>query len=135
MKGNKQLICYEEIRFKIHWKYTSLLKDDFEDIKVSDIQREIGYCYGSNQYIMGFIEMIKHRVIRLLPNLNEVKIILGVFDKNNILHRLMIGAYHLICNMLKKELHIKNFYKSIITIIKYKGELVFMGNISFDGIE
>ena len=79
--------------------------------------------------------MMKHRVIRLLPNLNEVKIIIGVFDRNNILHRLMIGAYHLINNILKREINRKNFYKTIITIIKYEGEVVFMGDISFDGIE
>ena len=133
--AKKQLIYYENVHCKLHWKYTSLLKDDFEDIKVSDLKREICYCYGSTQYIMGFIEMMKHRVIRLLPNLNEVKIIIGVFDRNNILHRLMIGAYHLINNILKREINRKNFYKTIITIIKYEGEVVFMGDISFDGIE
>lgn len=132
---NKQLICYESIHCKIHWKYTTLLKDDFEDIKVSDIKRELGYCYNSNQYIMRFIETMKHRVIRFLPELKNVKIMLGVFDKNNLLHRLMIGAYYVICNILKREVQIKNIYKSIFTIIEYKGEVVFMGNLSFDGID
>lgn len=134
MKDNK-LIYYEQSSCKVHWKYKSILKNDFEDIKVTDIDREIGYCYGSTQYIMAFIEMMKHRVIRFLPELKNVKFILGVFDKNNILHRLMIGAYYLICNMLKREIQIKNFYKSICTIIEYKGEIVFMGNLSFDGID
>jgi len=128
---NKQLIHYEQL----HWKYTTSLKDDFEDIKVIDLQREIGYCYGSNQYIMGFIEMMKDRIIRLLPNLREVEIILGVYDRNNILHRLMVGTYYLICKILKRQINEKNFYKTIITIIKYKGEIVFMGNINFDGID
>jgi hypothetical protein len=135
MKDNKQLIWYEEVHCKIHWNYTSLLKDDFEIIKVSELKSEIRYCYGSNQYIMSFIEVMKNRVIRLLPNLSDVEIIIGVFDRNNILHRLIIGAYYLINNMLKREIHKKNFYKTIITIIKYKGEIVFMGEISFDGIE
>ena len=131
----KQLICYEQVHCKIHWKYTSLLKDNFEDIKISDLEKEIGYCYGSTQYIMSFIEMMKHRVIRLLPNLGDVNIMIGAFDRNNILHRLMIGAYNLINNILKRENYRKNFYKTIITIIKYKDEIVFIGNISFDGIE
>ena len=36
------------------------------------------------------IEMIKEKVIRKLPKLNKVKFILGVFDKNNIFHRIML---------------------------------------------
>jgi len=130
----KELICYENIYSKVHWKYKSSLKDNYEIINISDIEREINYCKDSNQYIMTFIEMLKHRVIRLLPNLNKVKIMIGVYDEDNILHRLMIGAYYVICNMLRREIKIKNFYRTIFTIIEYEGQIVFMGNISFDGI-
>jgi hypothetical protein len=84
---------------------------------------------------MRFIEILKDRVIRILPNLNEVKIMIGVFDKNNILHRLIVGAYYVICNILKRDVKRKNFYKSIITIIEYEGNVVFMGDINFDGIK
>ena len=133
MHRNK-LICYEHIHYKLNWKYKSLLKDDFEIISVADIEREINYCYDSTQYIMSFIEMLKHRVIRLLPNLNKVKIMIGVFDKDNVLHRLMVGAYYVICSMLRREVKIKSFYKTIFTIIEYEDNIVFMGNISFHGI-
>jgi len=133
--SGKKLICYQQIHYMLNWKYKSYLKDDFEIIKVSDIEREIDYCYDSTQYIMRFIEMLKDRVIRLLHNLNEVEMMIGVFDKNNILHRLMVGAYYVICNILKTDVKSKNFYKTIFTIIKYEGKVVFMGNISFDGIE
>jgi hypothetical protein len=68
-------------------------------------------------------------------NLNEVKIIMGIFDKNNVLHRLMAGAYNVICNILNIDIKIKSFYKTIFTIIEYEGAVVFMGNISFDGID
>ena len=132
--SEKQLICYEEMHYVLNWKYKSFLKDDFEIIKVSDIEREIKYCDSSTQYIIRFIDMLKERVIRLLDNLNEVKIMIGVFDKNNILHRLMVGAYNLICNILKRDVKNKNFYKTIFTIIEYEGRVVFIGNISFDGI-
>jgi len=132
--SEKQLICYEEMHYVLNWKYKSFLKDDFEIIKVSDIEREIKYCYGSTQYIIRFIDMLKDRVIRILHNLNEVKIMIGVFDKNNILHRLMVGAYNLICNILKRDVKNKNFYKTIFTIIEYEGNVVFIGNISFDDI-
>lgn len=131
---DNNLIHYEHIHSKIKWKYSTKL-NDFEDIKISDLNREIGYCYGSNQYIMRFIEVLKDKVIRNLPELNEVKIILGIFDKNNILHRLMVEIYYLINDILKRANIKKNFYKTIFTIIKYKGEVVFIGDISFDGIE
>lgn len=131
---NKKLICYEQIHGKINWKYTSL-KDDFEEINVTELNREVGYCYGSNQYIMRFIETLKHKVIRFLPELKNVEIILGIFDKNNVIHRLLIGVYNLINNMLKSEIHMKNIYKTIFTIIKYKGKIVFIGDLSFDGID
>jgi hypothetical protein len=133
--SGKKLICYQQIHYVLNWKYKSFLKDDFEIINVSDIEREINYCYDSTEYIMRFIEMLKDRVIRLLPNLNEVKIMIGVFDKNNILHRLMVGAYYIICNILKSDVKRKSFYKTIFTIIKYEGQVVFMGDISFDGIK
>jgi len=132
--SEKQLICYEEMHYVLNWKYKSFLKDDFEIIKVSDIEREIKYCDSSTQYIIRFIDMLKDRVIRILHNLNEVKIMIGVFDKNNILHRLMVGAYNLICNILKRDVKNKNFYKTIFTIIEYEGNVVFIGNISFDDI-
>ena len=64
--SEKQLICYEEMHYVLNWKYKSFLKDDFEIIKVSDIEREIKYCYGSTQYIIRFIDMLKDRVIRIL---------------------------------------------------------------------
>ena len=131
----QMLICYEEIHYKINWKYKSLLKDDFTNINVTDIEREINYCKDSTQYIMRFITMLKDRVIRLLPDLNKVKISIGLFDKENVLHRILVGAYYVICNILKKKAVSPNkMYKTIITIIEYEGNIVFMGSISFDGI-
>ena len=134
MTENK-LIYYEDIHYKVNWKYKSLLKDDFVIINVTDIEREINYCYGSTQYIMSFIEMLKDRVIRLLPDLNKVKITIGVFDKDNVMHRLMVGAYYVICNILRRDVKVKSFYKTIFTIIEYEGHIVFMSDISFDGIK
>lgn len=131
----KKSICYEDIRYKVNWRYKSLLKDDFEIINVLDIEREINYCDNSTQYIMRFIEILKHRVIRFLPDLHKVKISIGVFDKENVLHRLMIGAYYVVSSILKKQITRNNFYKSIFTIIEYDGHIVFMGDISFDGIK
>jgi hypothetical protein len=60
---------------------------------------------------------------------------IGIINENNILHRLMIGAYYVICNILKRDIKNKSFYKTIFTIIEYEGNIVFMGNLSFDGIK
>lgn len=132
---NKQLIHYESFHCNIHLKCnSSFFGNDYEVIKISDLEKELGYCYGSKQYIMRFIEILKNRVIRFLPDLNKVKIMLGLFDKNNVLHNIIIEIYCLINGMIKKEIE-KYFYKTIFTIIEYKGKIVFIGNISFNGID
>lgn len=130
---SKELIYYESLEYKIKFKYTSLMKDDFEINDLKDIQRSINYCYGSTQYIMNFIETMKDKVIKKLPKLNKVKIILCVFDKNNMWHRLMItsiNAIHKILNINKKI----NFYKSIFVLIEYENKPVFMGSLNFENI-
>jgi hypothetical protein len=114
--SGRRLICYQQIHYRLNWQYKSFLKDDFEIIKVSDIEREINYCYDSTQYIMRFIEMLKDRVIKLLRNLNQVKIMIGIFDKNNILHRLMVGAYYVICNILKTDVKAQIFIKHFLQL-------------------
>ena len=133
--AGKKLICYEKTHAKLHWTYKSFFKNDYEIIDVADIEREIEYCSDSTHYIMAFIEMLKHKVIRRLPDLSKVQMRIGVFDKDNVLHRLMVGAYYVICNMLKKDAKKISLYKTIFTTINYEGELVFMGALSFDGIK
>ena len=130
----QKIIYYENIHYKLNWKYKSLLKDEYEITNITYIVKKIDFCYNSTQYIMIFIEMLKDKVIRLLPNLNKVQIIIGIFDKNNILHRLIVESYNIICNILQNEFKEKNFYKSIFAIIKYNSNIVFMGEINFDGI-
>ena len=131
----KKMICYESVRCKLRWKYKSFMNDDFEIINAVDVEREIKYCSDSTQYIMAFINMLKHKVIRLLPDLNKVQISIGLFDKNNILHRLIVGAYYVISGILKRPVKRKSLYKSIFTIIEYDGAVVFMGELNFDGIQ
>lgn len=132
--ADKQLIYYEHLYSKVHWKYTSYLKDNFDIIKLEDVYSEQSYCYGTDQYIKKFIESIKEKVIRYLPELNKVKIILGTIDKNNIFHRIIISVYNIMLRILKRKISQINIYKSIFVIIEYKDNVVFIGNISFDGL-
>ena len=134
MSDHKEIIYYEYLHSKVHWKYKSWLEDDFEIIKSEDIWREENYCYGVDQYIKQFIEVIKERVIRYLPELEKVNIILGTLDKNNLLHRLIISVTEMINQMLKLKSRKIDYYKSVFVIIKYDGKNMFMGNLSFDGL-
>lgn len=128
---SKQMIHYENLHCKVNYKWKTFLKDDFEIIDLKDIERERRYCYGEEQYIKSFIEVMKDKVIKKLPKLNKVKIMLGVFDKNNIMHRLIVSTFQMLCKILKIEKKI-NLYKSIIVIIEYEGQHVFTGNLNFD---
>ena len=131
---SKQVIYYENLYCKVNFKYKTVLQDDFEIIDLKDIERERQYCFGSDHYIKNFIEVMKERVIKKLPDLNKIKIILGAFDKDNIWHRFMIVTVQMLFKILKIKREI-NFYKSVFVIIKYENHVVFMGDLNFEGIE
>ena len=103
------------------------------DIKLDNIEKEIIYCKNEVDYIKGFIDHIKERVIKKCKNLSSVKIMLSTFDKNNIMHKFMIA----IANMVTKLLQMKenpNIYESIIVIIEYEGQTAFIGELNFTGL-
>jgi hypothetical protein len=106
---------------------------DYEVSKLDDIKEELEYYKNTDAYIKGFIDYIKHNVIKKFKNLNSVKIELGIFDKDNILHRLIIKVANMIKDILKYKEKI-DFYKSVIVCVKYENEIVFMGNINFTGL-
>jgi hypothetical protein len=76
---------------------------------------------------------MKEKVIKKCKNLSSVKIILSVFDKNNIIHKFMVVLANMMYNFLKIKEKI-NFYKSIIVFIEYEGQTVFIGNLNFTGL-
>ena len=87
-----------------------------------------------DDYIKGFIDDMKHNVIKRLPNLSLVEIHMGIFDKGNIIHRLIVT----VANMLQDILKYKNricFKKSVFVMITYEGKIVFTGNLSFSGLK
>lgn len=133
MSEDKEIIYYENLHSKVHWRYKTWLEDDFEIIKLQDVWREEGYCFGIEQYIKQFIEVMKERVIRYLPELEKVNVLLMTLDKNNLLHRLIISVREMMIKMLNLKTRKIDHYKSIFVIIKYDSKNVFMGNLSFDG--
>jgi hypothetical protein len=105
-----------------------------DDIKLDNLEKEIFYCKNDVEYIRNFIEHIKEKVIKKCKNLSSVKIMLATFDKNNIIHKIMIVITNMMRNLLKMKEKI-NFYKSIIVIIEYEDQIVFMGDLNFTGFD
>lgn len=134
-KANKQLIYYEKLSCNINIKYITTLSDNIDSKDVKDIKREFGHCYGSDEYIKQFIETIKEKVIRKLPELNKVEFILGAFDKNNIFHRIILKTVDIMLCILKLERKKIDWYKTIIIMVKYEGKEVFIGSLNFEGIK
>lgn len=124
-------------RVSCNFRYNkSFFKNDIneDDIKLDNIEKEIIYCKNDVDYIKSFIDHIKERVIKKCKNLSSVKIMLGTFDKNNLMHTIII----IITNMLKNLLHIKekvNMYQSIFVVIEYEKNIVFTGNLNFTGLD
>jgi arginine deiminase len=104
------------------------------NIKIYDLEKEILYCKNDVDYIRCFIENIKEKVIKKCKNLNSVKIMLATFDKNNIIHKLMIVIRNMMLNLLKIKENI-NLYKSIIVFIEYESKIVFIGELNFTGLD
>ena len=134
MQEDKEIIYYETLHSKVHWRYTTLLENDFEIIKLQDVWREETYCFGVDQYIKKFIEVMKERVIRYLPELEKVDVILATLDRNNLLHRLIISVRDMMVKMLNLKERKIDYYKSVFVIIKYNGKNVFMGCLNFEGL-
>lgn len=123
-------------RVSCNFRYNmSFFKNVFNehDIKLDNIEKEIIYCRNEIDYIKGFIEFIKERVIKKCKNLSSIKIMLATFDKNNMMHKIIIA----ITNMVTKLLQMKekpNIYESIIVIIEYEGQTAFIGELNFTGL-
>jgi hypothetical protein len=107
--------------------------NDYNVNKLSDIKYEEIYCNNCNIYIKSFIDYIKDNIIKKLENLNFVKIHLNIFDKNNILHRLIITVSNMAYDLLKIKKHI-SFNKSVFTYVTYNKKIVFIGNINFENV-
>jgi uncharacterized coiled-coil DUF342 family protein len=120
-----------------NFKYNkSFFKNEINeyDIILDSLEKEIFYCKNDIDYMRSFIDHIKEKVIKKCKNLSSVKIMLATFDKNNLIHKLMVVITNMVWNLLKIKEKI-NLYKSIIVIIEYEGQYVFMGNLNFTGLD
>ena len=127
--SNRQKLYYKTMTCKINWDNKNI-----DSVKIINPYKEFGYCYEEKGYIQQFIEHIKSNVIKGLPELNKVSFKLGIFNKNNILHQLIVKTYYMLANVLKVIEKI-DVYNTIFVIVLYDGNIVFTGSLSFNKIK
>jgi hypothetical protein len=101
---------------------------DHDVERLEDIHHKIRPYKDSDHYIKGFIDHIKHNVIKKFPNLSLIEIGISVFDNNNILHRLIVT----VANMLHDILKIKGKFNTkniVFVVVTYENKIVFTGTI------
>jgi hypothetical protein len=101
---------------------------DHDVERLEDIHHNIQPYKDSDHYIKGFIDYIKHNVIKKFPNLSLIEIAISVFDNNNILHRLMVT----VANMLQDILKIKGKFdtkNTVFVVVTYENKIVFTGTL------
>ena len=116
-------------------RYSKSFFTSFEDsIQLQNLDNELVYCKDDVDFIRCFIDNIKEKVIKKCKNLSSVKILLATFDKNNTIHQLAVAIANMMRNLLKIREKI-NLYKSIIVYVEYEGEMIFIGNLNFTGLD
>ena len=101
---------------------------DHDVERLENIHHKIRRYKDSDHYIKGFIDHIKHNVIKKFPNLSLIEIVICVFDKNNIFHRLMVT----VVNMMWEILKIKDKFdtkNTVFVMVAYENKIVFTGTL------
>jgi hypothetical protein len=110
---------------KVYYK-SGLFDHDVE--RLENIHHNIRPYKDSDHYIKGFIDHIKHNVIKNFPNLSLIEIGIFVFDKNNIFHSLMVT----VVNMMLEILKIKDKFDTkniVFVMVAYENQIVFTGTL------
>ena len=96
--------------------------------KLDNIRQEKIYIKNDIDYINKYIEILKDRVIRKLPNVNLVKVELEIYDENNVLHKFIYTIQDLL------EIKKISTNKLIVVCIKYNNEIVFFSLVDFTNL-
>ena len=118
------------VRYSRSFFQTELDKNNFQ---LTNLEKEVFYCKTDVDFIKRFIEHIKENVIRKCKNLDLVNIMLTTFDKNNLMHKMIIVISDLIHNLLQIKKRV-NIYKSVFVLIENEGQTVFTGCLDFTGV-
>jgi hypothetical protein len=105
---------------------------DISNGTISNVTQEIYSCRTIQEYIRGYSEYIKENVIRNLKELKYVTVNVCIFDKNNKRHWFLVDLFNFICDMLKIKKYA--YTKSIVVEVRYYNNIVFAGQLCFDGL-
>jgi hypothetical protein len=100
---------------------------------ISDVYMEHKFFKNSNHYILSFIDYMKENILKKCQNLNNVTIELLTYDKDNILHQLIVTVSLFIKDFLKLK-HQSNFKKSVFVVVCDDNIILFTGVIDFSGV-
>jgi len=103
---------------------------DYEVNTLVNVKEQVKHFTNTDQYIRYFIDYIKTKVIRPLPNLQSLTFQLNIFDQNNMLHRFILTITNMIQDILKYKEKI-SLCRSIIVSVTYKKQILFLGNVDF----
>lgn len=131
MKYDNNYYEGEHISCDVSYKEDNI-NEIITDVHIKNIIRENFYFCTINEYIKIYIDTIKENVIRKLKNLNEVKFITFIFDKNKVKHRMILSLFDIVCNLL--QIQKLDVCKTIFVQIQYYNKIVFRGDIGFDGL-
>lgn len=105
--------------------------DKYYDVStIKNVKHKIISFKSEDEYIKHFIRHLKEKVIRNFSNLNDLTIILNIFDKSNIIHNLILTVATLTIKFLKKKILV-NPYKTIFVAVFHKNTIVFTSGVGF----
>jgi len=105
---------------------------DHELVGLENTHRKIVYFKNPEDYMKGFIDYIKHNVIKKYPNLSLIKIQISVLDTGNIWHRLFVTVTNMI-NIIQNNKR-QRMNKYAFVRVTYDETTVFIGGLDFTNI-
>jgi len=100
---------------------------DHEVVGFENMHHKIVYFKNPEDYMKGFIDYIKHNVIKKYPNLSLIKIQISVLDNGNIWQRLFVTIIDMINIVHNNKRHRMNKYAFVH--VTYNENTVFIGGL------
>lgn len=117
--------CHAYIKPLEYDMITSIVYTDGYELKhVTNLSKKRIHFKTDEIYIRFVIHYIK-KILMKLPDLRKVKIYIKTFDKNNIIHQLIVS----VCDFIGSIYQIKINKDAIFIYVQYENEIKFIGTI------
>ena len=91
--------------------------------QVHNLKHKRMFFKTEKAYLYYYINYLKENILMKLPELRKAKIYIKLFDKNNLIHQLIVSVNEFIQNALKLTYSDKN----IFIYVQYGNEIKFIG--------